>query len=80
MAYFGCMLFFQELIGTGLGGVVLTTCDRWSKQHLVKSNTAVLQGDWVGPVFSSFKIGVFVILVFCGALTSLTGPHCEVLS
>lgn len=81
MAYFCCMMFLQELIGTGFCVAALTTRERWSERHLVKSNSAALQGGWVGAVF--FPLAFFcisVILLLCGGLTSLADARCEVLS
>ncbi len=74
MAYFCCMMFLHRLL------CCCIDCDRWSEQHLVKLNSAGLLGDWVGSVFFSFKVGVFVILLLCGGVTPLSETHCEVLS
>lgn len=63
MAYFCCMMFLQELAGTGCCVAALTTRERWSEQHLVKSNSAALQGGWVGSVF--FPLACFASLLFC---------------
>lgn len=78
--HFRCMMFLQEVIGVDFCAVVLTICDRWSEQHLVKLNTAALRGGWVGSVFFPFKFGASVVPLLCAALTSLTDTHCEVLS